>query len=259
MKEKIEKIFADCDIPQVGFCDFEAISAHLLSCRAMLRLPQNAKTAIMCVFPYKVNDAPPENISRYAAVPDYHAVCGKKLEKVAEKLSLEFAGFKFEPFIDNSPIPEVSTAAFAGLGVKGKNGLLITKKWGSFVFIGEIVTDLEIACTDKSAECENCGRCIDACPKREICLSNLSQKKGELSAEQSEILRRNNIVWGCDICAEICPKNKNAQKTEIPEFIEGYRDRYTPGEDIQGRAYAWRGEKTVRRNAENLEKSKKSG
>ncbi len=252
MKEKIKKIFADCDVPAVGFCSFSAVSGHLLSCRAVSRLPENSKTVIICVFPYKVEDAPPENISRYAAVPDYHTVCGRMLSEVAEKLSREFTGFRFEPFIDNSPIPEVAAAAFAGLGLRGKNGLLITKRWGSFVFIGEIVTDLEIECEDLTAWCKDCGKCVAACPKKDVCLSDLSQKKGDLDPEQSEILRRNNIVWGCDICAEVCPMNIGAEKTEIPEFIAGYRKSYIIGEDISGRAYAWRGEKPVRRNYENL-------
>ena len=252
MKEKIKKIFADCRIPDVGFFDFGALCGRIIPCRAAARLPQNAKTAIMCVFPYKVDDAPPENISRYAAVPDYHIVCGEMLKTAAERLSREFSGYEFVPFIDKSPIPEVAAAAFAGLGVRGKNGLLITERWGSFVFIGEIVTDLKIECADLTRYCSGCGKCTAACPKKDICLSDLSQKKGDLDPEQAEILRRNNIVWGCDICAEVCPQNRGAEKTEIPEFIAGYRGRYTAGEDIQNRAYAWRGEKTVRRNYENL-------
>ena len=65
---------------------------------------------------------------------------------------------------------------------------------------------------------------------------------------------QNNIIWGCDICAEICPLNKNSNITYIKEFIEGYRDSYTLGEDISGRAYEWRGEKTVSRNAKLFEK-----
>ncbi len=252
MKEKISKIFADCSIPQVGFFDLGVLDGKYIPCRAVSRIPENARTAIMCVFPYKVEDIPPENISRYAAVPDYHTVCGGMLEKVCQKLCAAFPEQKFVPFIDNSPIPEVSAAAYAGLGVRGKNGLLITEKWGSFVFIGEVVTDLEIECEDLSGECIGCGKCTAACPKTDICLSDLSQKKGELTGDQYELLRQNNIVWGCDICAEVCPMNKGAQNTEIPEFIAGYRRRYTVGEDIAGRAYAWRGEKTVRRNAENL-------
>ena len=102
-----------------------------------------------------------------------------------------------------------------------------------------------------------CGNCKKACPsglQRDHCLSALSQQKKELSEEEKALLLQNNIIWGCDICAEICPLNKNSNITYIKEFIEGYRDSYTLGEDISGRAYEWRGEKTVSRNAKLFEK-----
>lgn len=252
MKEKIEKIITDCSIPAVGFCDFNYISDSLIGCRAINRLPENSKTVILCLFPYKVFEFAPDNISRYAAVPDYHKVCMKYLEKIKKRLCGEFPQAQFECFIDNSPIPEVLAAVSAGLGVKGENGLLITEKWGSYVFIGEIVTDLFIPCSDKSESCDGCGECKRRCPvglNKEKCLSALSQKKGELTPEQAQLLKENNIVWGCDICAECCHKNIGVSLTEITEFVEGYRQSYEIGEDITYRAYEWRGEKTVKRNA----------
>jgi len=252
MTEIIRKILKEADIRDVGFCSFDGIKERLLECRAKNRLPENAKSVIVCLFPYKVKENPPENISRYAAVPDYHKVCGEILAAACDKLSKNIDGYQFEWFIDNSPIPEVYTAAKAGLGIVGKNSLLITEKYGSFVFIGEIVTDLELEITDNEIKhCSSCGLCKRVCPKTENipCLSALSQKKGELLEAEAEALKRNNIVWGCDICAESCPQNKNAEITYIEAFLEGYRNCFNIGESILGRAYEWRGEKTVRRNA----------
>ena len=104
-------------------------------------------------------------------------------------------------------------------------------------------------------KCTDCGLCKKVCPKTEngICLSALSQKKGELQEDEAKLLQSHNIVWGCDICAEICPLNKMTEKTYIEKFINGYRNRFNVGEDIHGRAYEWRGEKTVTRNALLLE------
>ena len=243
MKKKIKEICLLADIQDIGFCVFNAVKGHLLDCRAKSRIPEGAKTVIMCTFPYKVEENPPKNISRYAAVPDYHEVCGKMLEKAVELLRENFKGNKFEYFLDNSPIPEVSAAATAGLGVKGDNGLLITKRWGSFVFLGEIVTDLEIECENLYAECKHCGICKSRCVvglDKGRCLSMISQKKGELNEREAESLVENGSLWGCDICAEGCPHNVSVEKTYIKEFLEGYRDRYTAGEDNLGRAYNWR-------------------
>lgn len=256
MTEIIGKIFEKNGINQVGFCDFSLVKNHLLPCAAARRIPENAKTVIVCLFPYKVKETPPKLLSRYAAIPDYHGICGNILQSVCEELKTEFTDFSFEFFIDNSPLPEVETAVSAGLGVRGKNGLLINKKYGSFVFIGAIVTDMKIPCKlAKKKDCINCGKCISACPvgcDKTRCLSDLSQKKGELSPEQSALLRENKILWGCDICAEICPMNKGKSLTEIKEFIEGYRDTYDENEDPTHRPYNWRGEKPIKRNYQNL-------
>lgn len=256
MKNKITDILAVCGIKNVGFCDFEPLKDKLLNCRAKSRLPQNAKTIIMCAFPYKIKDEPPKFLSRYAAIPDYHTLCGNMLATACEKLLQIYPKNKFEYFCDNSPLPEVHTAAMAGLGVKGENGLLITKEYGSFVFLGEIVTDLDIPSKDKYSECIHCGLCKQACPvnlDKTECLSNLSQKK-QISDEDFKILKQNNILWGCDICQNVCPMNKTAKITNIQEFIDGYRDKYVIGEDTENRPYNWRGEEVIKRNYNNLVK-----
>ena len=166
----------------------------------------------------------------------------------------------FSCFTDNSPIPEVYAAAAAGLGVIGKNGLLISKKYGSFVFIGEIVTDLKFDTDDINPQsCLNCGKCEATCPvglDKEKCLSKITQKRQELSASEANLIKLVGCVWGCDICANVCPKNADCALTQISEFIGGYRHRYILGEDMQSRAYAWRGEGVITRNAKLLESKK---
>ncbi|MBR5472435.1 MAG: epoxyqueuosine reductase [Clostridia bacterium] len=254
MKQTITDILCENGIKNVGFCAFCDVEGNLLDCRAKNRLPQNAKTIIMCVFPYKVKEEAPKFLSHYASVPDYHNVCGDMLNKACEKLKEKYPQNHFEWFCDNSPIPEVHTAAIAGLGAKGDNGLLITKEYGSFVFLGEIVSDINIDCKNNYSECSHCGNCKIACPvalDKTKCLSNLSQKK-QLNDNELQILRENNILWGCDICSNACPMNNSAKCTDIKEFIVGYRDEYTLGEDTTNRPYTWRGEKVINRNYKNL-------
>ncbi|MBR3592704.1 MAG: epoxyqueuosine reductase [Clostridia bacterium] len=254
IKTTITDILSKTGIKNVGFCAFNDVKEHLLECRAKERLPKNSKTIIICVFPYKVKENEPKFLSRYAAIPDYHTVCGEMLSAACKKLKEKYPQNEFEYFCDNSPIPEVHTAAVSGLGVKGDNGLLITKEYGSFVFLGEIVTDLHIDCENEYNECIHCGKCKTACPvklDKTKCLSNLSQKK-KLVDRELKTLKQNNILWGCDICQNICPMNKNAQKTYINEFINGYRNEYSPGEDTANRPYTWRGESVIKRNYDNL-------
>lgn len=260
MKDKIIEIFNSVGIKNIGFCSFDILKPHLLDCRAKARIPQSARTVIICAFPYKIKDEAPKNISRYAAVPDYHPICERYLTLAQNKLKKQFPKSQFEIFVDNSPIPEVSAAAAAGLGVRGDNGLLITEKYGSFVFLGEVVTDLYIECENNYRECESCGLCTAACPvglKKQSCLSALSQKKGELQPFEKERLCENKIIWGCDKCADVCPANAKAENTYIKEFIDFYRNEYTYGEDISDRAYAWRGEKVIKRNYELIGDDKK--
>ncbi len=254
MKSNILNILKLNGINNVGFCGFDTVKARLLPCRAKERLPDRAKTIIMCAFPYKVKEKPPQYLSRYAALPDYHTICGDMLNLAVGALRAEYPQNKFEYFCDNSPIPEVFAAAMSGLGKRGDNGLLITEKYGSLVFLGEIITDLYIETKNNYAECEHCGKCKLACPvllEKHGCLSNLSQQK-RLTEGELETLKQNNILWGCDICANACPHNKDAEITEITEFINGYRDTYCEGEDPTNRPYIWRGTEPIKRNYRNL-------
>ncbi len=256
MTDRISEIILGAGIKDFGICGFSAVSERLIDCRAASRIPNGAKSIIVAVFPYSVKQEAPANISRYAAVADYHNVCTDMLKRAAFELSRQFDN-RFEVFCDNSPIPEVLAANAAGLGVIGKNGLLITKKYGSFVFIGEIVTDLILPAGEKAGVCADCGRCKEACPvglDKSRCLSEISQKKGNLSQSEAELIADSGCVWGCDICSQVCPYNKSRQQTYIEEFINTYRDSYSSGEDINGRAYNWRGKDIIKRNYDIINK-----
>ena len=267
MKEKVEKIISQFT-EDFGFCDFEKVRPHLIECANKRKIPENAKTVITVIFPYCLDDEAYENlnVSRYAAVPDYHLVAGKYLEKTVQALRNEFENELFVFFTDNSPISEVSTACASGLGVIGRNGLLINEKYGSWVFIGEIVTTLDLgAGSGEIKRCPDCGKCVKACPVgalseenfgRDICLSNVSQKKGEIPEEYQLLMQKYGCAWGCDICQQVCPLNRGKRKTAIEEFIKGFVSHVAEDVDIEGRAFAWRGEKVIKRNLEIINKKR---
>lgn len=246
--------------PLWGICPFDTIKDGLIECRAKSRLPQNAKTVIVACFPYLLSkeNYKNSNISKYAAVTDYHTVALNRLNSAAEKLRMLFPENEFAAFADNSPVPEVTAACTAGLGVRGMNSLLITEKYGSYVFIGEIVTDLEIGYVPMPVKtCTGCKKCIDACPSgalnnsgfnQSLCLSHITQKKGELSEKEEKLMKECGCVWGCDICQDICPMNKDAAVTEIEEFLSSPVPFVTSGCELEGRAYEWRGRKVIERN-----------
>lgn len=254
------KKIMDSASPLWGICPFGRLSSKLLPCRAKSRIPENAKSVIVCCFPYLLveEEYKNSNVSKYAVVTDYHEVALSRLNRACNELKNLFPSEEFAAFADNSAIPEVEAACIAGLGKRGKNSLLITEKYGSYVFIGEIVTTLEIPCTENAiSSCIQCGKCIRSCPsgalsesgfKKEKCLSEITQKKGELSAEETALLKACGCAWGCDVCQDVCPMNKNAGKTEIAEFLNSAHPVVTEDTPLENRAYEWRGKKVIDRN-----------
>ena len=256
----IEKIISEIS-PVYGFCDFEPFRDKLINCRAKGRLPDNARSIIVMLFPYylgedKYTDI---NISRYAVVKDYHLAINEAVKSGLQKLRDEYPDEQFVFFTDNSPIPEVQAALNAGLGVNGKNRLLINKEYGSWFFISEIVTTMQLPAAEKTeSHCLNCGKCIAACPthaltedgfQKELCLSDITQRKGELTPEQRELIKKIGCAWGCDICQTVCPMNRNAKIKPSEIFLDGI-ETTAKTDNISDRAYAWRGEKVIKRNLE---------
>ena len=195
------------------------------------------------------------NVARYAALRDYHVVVTKLLEGARGLLSKAFPGCAFEAFTDNSPIPEVYAAVLAGLGVRGGNGLLITPEYGSYVVLGELVTDLLLApSVPQSGGCGSCGRCREACPEpaafsdKTLCVSGLTQKKGPLTQREEELIKKAGTVFGCDRCQDVCPHNRAPKKTWVAEFYEGIVPTVDADTNLTERAWAWRGRDVLRRN-----------
>jgi epoxyqueuosine reductase len=265
VNEAVDEIMRGCVMPLWGVAPFSALKSSLIRCVGLKRLPEAAKSVITTVSPYYCKGTG-GSISRYAVAQDYHIVAGKMLRNAANLLAAQFTDNKFVPFCDASPVPEVFAARLAGLGVLGKNGLLITPQYGSFVFIGEIVTDLELeVCKNPGGACSNCGRCMTSCPAmaiteqgtdKECCISHLTQKKGELTLEQKRLLKLAGSIWGCDICQNVCPMNKHLTETYIEEFktdilnkltLEEIEDENFENKHIN-RAFMWRGKEILLRN-----------
>jgi len=168
-------------------------------------------------------------ISKYAYGPDYHKIIRKKIQKLLEFVQNKLIPCNGRIFVDSAPVMEKTLANRAGLGWIGNNSLLISRKYGSFFFIGGIIVDIELA-YDKPIKnnCGDCTRCMDACPAQAIiqpgvidsrrCISYLTiEYRGKnLPPEFRKHFR--NRVFGCDICQDVCPWNKNARAHNEPEL-----------------------------------------
>lgn len=268
----LNKILSEVS-PLYGFCRYSDISAHLIECRAKQRIPKDAKTVIVALFPYNLGDSAysGSNISKYAVVPDYHDTISGILNKAAKNLEDAFPCEQFATFTDNSPIPEVTAGVLAGLGVRGLNGMLINELYGSWIFIGEIVATMEIKSIKPLSEthsCSECGLCIKSCPThaigkngidKSICLSEITQRKGELDKKSAELIKENNCAWGCDICQNVCPMNFSVKTEPIKEFTDNVELKAHADGDISDRAYAWRGRNVISRNLKILENKLSKG
>ncbi|MBE9011642.1 tRNA epoxyqueuosine(34) reductase QueG [Pseudanabaenaceae cyanobacterium LEGE 13415] len=164
-------------------------------------------------------------ISRYGWGRDYHRILHKKLK--AFSTWLERDGIQTRYFADTAPVQDKFWAQQAGLGWIAKNGNVITREYGSWVFLGGIVTNLELA-IDKphSQHCGTCTRCIDACPTNAItepfvidANRCIAYHTIENRAETLPDIDLKGWVAGCDICQDVCPWNQRfAQETDVADF-----------------------------------------
>lgn len=190
--------------------------------------PQKLLPGVKSVFCVALSyNPPPEHspllerhpVSSYAWGRDYHEVLGEKLEALSDYLRLELApGAKAKWYVDTGPVLERDYAAAAGLGWLGKNTLLLNQKFGSFLFLGEILTDVELA-ADPPAEnlCKTCTSCLEACPTgalEEPGLLNALKCISYLTLEHRSDLPSGSglhgYLAGCDLCQTACPYNTHA-------------------------------------------------
>jgi len=167
-------------------------------------------------------------ISRYAWGRDYHHEVRARLERLREQVATLAPGCRTQPFVDTSPILEKGVAEAAGLGWRGKHTNLIAKRAGSWFFLGGLATDLELAPDAPARDhCGTCTRCITACPTGAIvapyvldarlCIAYLTiELRGPIPRELRPPI--GNRIFGCDDCQDVCPWNRFAHRTRVPEF-----------------------------------------
>lgn len=202
--------------------------------RDPLEVMPEAKSVITCAlnynspYPYSVDCREPSKgwIARYAWGDDYHSVMGKMLEQLTQCI------YQLEPgsnwYVDTGPVMERVFAKHSGVGWIGKNTCVIDPNLGSFLFLGVILTNLELK-PDPIIEdhCGKCTACIEACPTQALtkpyeldarkCISYLTiEHRGEIDPELQP--KMGNHIFGCDICQDVCPWNKRSPRTARPEF-----------------------------------------
>ena len=240
---------------------------------------ENAKSIIVCAFPYYVDEVEESNLSKYCYGEDYHIVAKRYLQRICDFLEEKINNFEYKFFVDNGPLVDRYLAYQSGIGYFGINNNIITDEYGSYIFIGYIVNNYEFYVDDPLPKtCMNCNKCVKYCPGNALlgnyelnprrCLSYITQKKDDLSEEEINLIKENKMVFGCDICQEVCPHNKGISITNIEEFKTNLITKldYDEINDISNkefkrrygnRAFSWRGKKIIQRNIEIiLEKPK---
>ncbi|MCB2289140.1 tRNA epoxyqueuosine(34) reductase QueG [Clostridium sp. CS001] len=236
-----------------------------------LYMPEG-KTIISVVFPYMhdLKFSEGTHFSKYTIGKDYHCVTTEYMDRICA--FIRSMGARAMHFVDSNALPERYIAYSSGVGFIGKNNTLITEKYGSYVFLGEIITDLKME-PDKplGQKCSDCEICLKACPTNSIvegeeginnnaniCLSYITQKK---DIDDSWFEKLNGRLFGCDTCQRVCPYNREIEVSPIKEF-KPYE--YMKEIDLQGlinidnqrfkdkykvTSCGWRGKNIIKRNA----------
>ncbi len=207
-------------------------------------------------------------LSNYVTKKDYHDFLREEMRELVERLRAKAEErFEHKIFVDDAPFLEKAVAARAGAGFIGKNSMLIHPEYGSYIFLGEILTDLEIEIDDSiDTDCGECSLCLDNCEGGALkeaylvhgdrCISYLTQKKGILTVEERKRMGRH--IWGCDSCQEVCPYNEDRSSRDVIEEMEPFDkdleyflklDRNSPPSELEDTAMLWRGSRILIRNA----------
>ena len=169
-------------------------------------------------------------VSVYARGRDYHKIMRSRLQKLSERIGVHVGKLGHRAFTDSAPVLEAELAARSGQGWRGKHTLLLNREAGSMFFLGEIYVDLALPPSDPvTSHCGSCSACIQVCPTQAItapyrldarrCISYLTiEHAGPIPLELRPLMR--NRIYGCDDCQLICPWNKFAQRSALPDFDE---------------------------------------
>ncbi|HEX9950203.1 MAG TPA: tRNA epoxyqueuosine(34) reductase QueG [Rubricoccaceae bacterium] len=220
-------------------------------------------------------------IARYAWGDDYHDVLKEKLAELFDVLDRRVGGAGGRAFVDSAPVMDKAWAQRAGLGWQGKNTNLLTRSHGSFVFLGELITDVPLApdAPFTADHCGSCTRCLDACPTgaldapyqidAERCISYWTiEHRGETLPEIAK--QFGTWAFGCDVCQEVCPWTRFSQPTRDARFLprpgtpdtplrdwaeldlEGFRERFRKSPVKRSKFEGWA--RNVRQAIENAER-----
>ncbi|TPG27347.1 tRNA epoxyqueuosine(34) reductase QueG [Variovorax ginsengisoli] len=167
-------------------------------------------------------------VSVYARGRDYHKVLRNRLAKLAERIAEEVGPFGHRAFTDSAPVMEAELASRSGQGWRGKHTLVLDRDAGSMFFLGEIYVDMALPeSAPVTPHCGSCSACIDICPTQAIvapqrldarrCISYLTiEHPGPIPVELRPLI--GNRIYGCDDCQLVCPWNKFAKKSALPDF-----------------------------------------
>jgi epoxyqueuosine reductase len=168
-------------------------------------------------------------VAIYARGRDYHKVLRYRLQSLADVIEKKIGPFGYRVFVDSGPVMEVELANKSGLGWRGKHTLLLNREAGSMFFLGEILVDVPFPVDEPiTSHCGECSACINICPTQAItapyqldarrCISYLTiEHQGSIPEELRPLM--GNRVYGCDDCQLVCPWNKFAQLSSVPDFL----------------------------------------
>jgi len=177
-------------------------------------------------------------VSRYAWGDDYHTIVLEKLEALVHWLDTTFPGSRSRAYVDTGPVMEKALAARAGIGWQGKHSNVITREYGSWVFLGEIITTLDLPPDTPAVDhCGTCTLCIEACPTKAIvdayvvdarrCISYLTiEHRGPVDESLGDQFE--GWVFGCDICQDVCPWNLKFSRTSTEQRFEPRESMISP-------------------------------
>lgn len=192
-------------------------------------LLDGAQSLIVAVFNYYPRQMQPDDaprIASYALGRDYHEVVRERLEQMATYIRDSWGG-RTRVCVDTAPLRERYWAVKAGVGFIGRNGLLIVPNQGTYFFIGTILTTVHFEPDEPcEGDCKECGVCVRECPAGALCGDGsmdarrcLSYLTIEYRGELPENTPLGNRLYGCDTCQIVCPHNRDAQPTDIAEFM----------------------------------------